>query len=142
MYHSFGEVWRGLSKNAREGLAAPRLILPITLILLLGQVLPLVLFLTLVARFAVLIFFKDSDFYSMISAYQQSGLGLGLALSSLAVLAMYYPRFDAAFRFRQPAESAMMHPFGIIVLLAIQWYALVRGVAKCPNRWKGRSYPV
>ena len=32
--------------------------------------------------------------------------------------------FEAAYRFRQPIESAMMHPFGIIVLLAIQWYAL------------------
>ncbi len=140
MYQSGREVWRGLSKNAREGLAAPRLIAPATIILLLGQVLPLVLFLTFLSRFAVLVYFPFGDFYTTISIYQQSGLGLGLAFSSLATLAMYYPRFDAAIRFRQPADSVIMHPLGILALLAIQWHAFFRGILGRSNAWKGRSY--
>ena len=43
MYRSAREVWFGLAKNATEGLASPRLIGPATLLLLGGQVLPLVL---------------------------------------------------------------------------------------------------
>ena len=140
MYQSAGEVWRGLAKNAREGLAATRLIVPITLILLAGQVLPLVIFLICLSEFVTLVW-RIPDFYSMIAAYQRSGMGLGLALSSLAVAAMYYPRVDAALRFRQPMESALMQPLGIIALLAIQWHALLRALLKRPNRWKGRAYP-
>jgi hypothetical protein len=142
MYQSGREAWSGLAKNAREGLAAPRLIVPATLILLLGQVLPFFLFLTFLSRFAVLVYFPHGDFYAIITAYQQSGLGLGLAFSSLATLAMYYPRFDAANRFRQPMDSAIMHPLGIVALLAIQWYAFFRAMAKRPNIWRGRSYIV
>ncbi len=40
MYQRNGEVWRGLGKNTHEGLGAPRLIFPMTVILLGGQVLP------------------------------------------------------------------------------------------------------
>src|SRR5262249_60413807 len=41
MYRDAGAVWNGLAKNAGEALAAPRLILPMTVILLAGQVLPI-----------------------------------------------------------------------------------------------------
>ena len=41
MYRGAREVWQGFAKNAHEGLASPRLILPSTLLLLGGQVLPL-----------------------------------------------------------------------------------------------------
>jgi Glycosyl transferase family 2 len=43
MYRSAGQVWNGLAKNAREGLAAPKLILFSTTLLLCGQVLPFAL---------------------------------------------------------------------------------------------------
>jgi hypothetical protein len=43
MYQSAGQVWNGLAKNAREGLAAPKLILFSTTMLLAGQVMPFVL---------------------------------------------------------------------------------------------------
>ena len=43
MYRSAAEVWHGFAKNAHEGLASPQLIVPATLLLLGGQVLPLVL---------------------------------------------------------------------------------------------------
>ena len=43
MYQRAAEVWNGFAKNAHEGLGSPRLIVPATLLLLGGQVLPLVL---------------------------------------------------------------------------------------------------
>ena len=43
MYHTNADTWRGLGKNATEGLAAPGTILPMTALLLGGQVLPFVL---------------------------------------------------------------------------------------------------
>ena len=43
MYRSAGEVWRGLAKNATEGIAAPARILPISALLFLGQVAPFLL---------------------------------------------------------------------------------------------------
>ena len=48
MYHNAAEVWRGLAKNATEGMAAPARILPFTLLLFCGQVLPLLLAISLV----------------------------------------------------------------------------------------------
>ena len=63
MYRSAREVWFGLAKNAREGLAAPRLLVPSTLLLLGGQVLPFVL---------------------LACAASLSGIGLALAGSAAA----------------------------------------------------------
>lgn len=40
MYRNAGEVWRWLGKNATEGLAAPGKIVPVTVLLLAGQVMP------------------------------------------------------------------------------------------------------
>ena len=43
MYRGAIELWRGLAKNASEGLGAAHLIVPSTLLLVFGQVLPVVL---------------------------------------------------------------------------------------------------
>ena len=40
MYTTAAQVWQGLAKNATEGVAAPARIVPISLLLLLGQVIP------------------------------------------------------------------------------------------------------
>ena len=50
MYHNAAEVWRGLTKNATEGMAAPARILPFTFLLFCGQILPLLLALSLALR--------------------------------------------------------------------------------------------
>jgi hypothetical protein len=105
MYHSAGEVWRGLAKNATEGLGAPATIVPATLLLLAGQVLP--------------------------------------ALVAWPVLALVYlPRLIAAWRFRQSWLGAVLHPIGILTLLAIQWIALGRSWLGRPAEWRGRAYTV
>ena len=117
MYHTNAETWRGLGKNATEGLAAPAAIVPMTLLLLGGQVLP----------FALLMF-----------ASQFSTLGTALTLA--AVVLAYVPRLLAVWRFRQTLGSALLQPLGVLALLAIQWYALIRQLAGKPSVWKGRSY--
>ncbi|RME75452.1 MAG: glycosyltransferase [Planctomycetota bacterium] len=118
MYRSPGEVWQGLAKNATEGLAAPRLIVPATVLLLGGQVLP---FVVLLAAICV-------------------GLGAApLLLGLIGVAAALLPRFAALRRFDQGLGSALLHPLGVTVLVAIQWHALLNKVffRRVPT-WKGR----
>jgi hypothetical protein len=117
MYRTAGEVWRGLAKNATEGLAAPGMILPATVLLLGGQVLPFLL----VAA----------------AAWLPSLAG---CLAVLAALASYYPRLAGAKRFCQSRLGAVLHPVGILLFVAIQWHALVRSTRCQPATWKGRAY--
>lgn len=117
MYHTNKETCRGLGKNATEGLAAPGTIVPMSVLLLGGQVVPAVLL-----PFAPVL----------------SKPALGCAL--LATTCAYMPRFLAARRFNQPFSSVCLHPVGIFALLLIQWNALVGSWFGKPNEWKGRSY--
>jgi hypothetical protein len=59
-----------------------------------------------------------------------------------ALAASLLPRMVAAARFRQRWSSALLHPMGIAVLLALQWYALARKIAGQPAVWKQRAYDV
>ena len=122
MYHNAGEVWRGLAKNATEGIAAPVRIVPFTVLLFLGQVAPLL------AVVAMLLW------PHLFAAGEERWLILG------AFFASYLPRWIAVPRFRQKLVSALLHPAGIIVLLALQWYALARKLAGQPATWKQRAY--
>jgi hypothetical protein len=110
MYTSAGETWRGLAKNATEGIASPGRILPFTIILFSGQVLPFV----------------------MMATGHTGAIG--------AVLFALIPRLIAALRFDQSLFGALLHPIGVTVLLAIQWYALIRSMLGWPTGWKGRTY--
>ena len=37
-------------------------------------------------------------------------------------------------------DGALLHPLGILVFLAVQWYALGRQLLGRPAGWKGRDY--
>ena len=114
MYSTPASVWNGFAKNAHEGLGSPRLIFPASLILLGGQVLPLVLLALSSSPFA-------------------------LATAALGTVAGFLPRLIAILRFRQSLIGAFLHPLAICVLLAIQWSAFFRHVTRRPSTWKGRS---
>jgi hypothetical protein len=118
MYRCGRELWYGLAKNAREGLAHPKAIVPWTLILLGGQVLP----------------------YGLLAgtAWLEP---LPVALAGLAAGSAYAMRLDMTWRFRQSWVGALLHPACVLVLLAIQWYATVRALAGRPVGWKGRCHP-
>jgi hypothetical protein len=117
MFHSDGEVWRGLSRNATEGLASPKMILPMTVFLLGGQVLP---------------------FFLLTVAFSLSQKQFVLAL--LAVVFALLPRLIASRRFQQPVLSALLHPLGVMGLLFIQWYALLSSFFGRSRQWRGRVY--
>jgi hypothetical protein len=117
MYHGGSELWRGLAKNATEGLGAPGLIVPTTLLLFIGQVLPIIL------------------------------LGLSLWMSPVAAVpaaaalaCSYYPRLAGVVRFGQPLLGALFQPVGVLILLAIQWHAFLALILGRPRGWKGRAY--
>ena len=64
-----------------------------------------------------------------------------LALALLATAAAYYPRLAGVIRFRQPLLGAILHPLGVLILLAIQWFAFARNALGRPSTWKGRPQP-
>ncbi len=121
MYATSRDVWRGLSKNATEGIGSPATILPFTILLGGGQVLPVVL-----AAFGLTTGF---------AGWPAGGAAVALAAAALA----YLPRILDAIRFRQSLTSAVFHPVGITVFLAIQWIALTRKALGLKTTWRGRS---
>jgi cellulose synthase/poly-beta-1,6-N-acetylglucosamine synthase-like glycosyltransferase len=132
MYDSPLAVWMGLAKNATEGLAAPARIVPLSLILVLGQVLPTLLAVLWCA-------FYVSSLVMGATFDQPRRAALVSALLAMAVVASYLPRILSARRFKQPIRSALLHPWGVLMLLAIQWYALARQLLRSPIAWRGRS---
>lgn len=118
MYQGHAETWRGLAKNATEGLGAPGTILPMTLLLVGGQVVP----------FAVL--------FKALAVGASSVLGWAALGCFLAIL----PRVIGAWRFRQGWAGLFLHPLGVFSLMLIQWWALFRMLAGRSAVWKGRSY--
>jgi glycosyltransferase involved in cell wall biosynthesis len=120
MYRNARQVWQGLAKNATEGLAAPVRIFPISLLLFLGQIVPF-----------------------MLAAWLWLAGGSSVAETVYVLVAItgaWLPRFMAAYRFRQNWSGACLHPLGVGMLLAIQWYALIRKISGGSIRWKERSY--
>ena len=121
MYATSRDVWRGLSKNATEGIGSPATILPFTVLLAGGQVLPVVL--------------AGWGLATGFAGWPAGGPIVALAAAGLA----YLPRLLDAVRFGQSLTSAIAHPVGIVVFLAIQWVALARKALGLQTSWRGRS---
>jgi glycosyltransferase involved in cell wall biosynthesis len=134
MYHSAATVWQGLAKNATEGIAAPKRIVPITLLLFLGQVVP-----TLLAVFWLMQSILQNH-HTVVAGDSQPWNFLIGSIIFLAFIASYLPRLLALDRFQQPLKSAMLHPLGIVVLLCVQWYALACQMLGVPVSWRQRKY--
>jgi hypothetical protein len=118
MYRSAHEVGSGFAKNATEGMATPVAIGPWTLLLFGGQVLPA----------------------CVLVAALVGGAGQAVVVTAgLAVGINWLVRAVAAARFRQSWTGAMLHPVGVSVVLAIQWYALLQRIVGRQIAWKGRA---
>ena len=131
MYTTAAATWNGLSKNATEGMAAPARIVPMTLLLGFGQVLPLPLLALAWQRTSFLIPFLGPP------------IRIGMApvwWALTAVLLSYLPRCIDTVRFRQSIVSALLHPVGVATLLVLQWVALARKLLGRPATWKSRTY--
>ena len=122
MYRGNVACWNGLAKNATEGMASPAAILPWTALLLGGHVLP-----------AVLLLSASVGWVEALPGYAASAL-------VAAVGATYAARAAGVLRFGHPLLGALLHPLGVLLLVAVQWSALLRRFAGRPAAWKGRSY--
>lgn len=119
MYAGWRAVIRGTTKNATEGLAQP-VALPVwTLLLLGGHVLPWILLAVAVIEAELTV----------------------AVLAALACAGPIAARLAQAMRCREPFRSVPLNPFGVVLLLALQWLALGRKWAGRPETWRGRSYP-
>jgi hypothetical protein len=131
MYRSARETWSGLAKNATEGLAAPARIVPMTLLLGLGQVLPIPLLLWAWLHTSFIIPFLGPPI--------RIGMGPVWAATAACLLS-YLPRLINTVRYRQSWLGALMHPLGMTLLLMLQWLALLRKISGRSAGWKGRNY--
>ena len=61
-------------------------------------------------------------------------------VSACAAILVLLPRLLSIRRFKQSLGSALLHPLGILGLLAIQWHAFLRRRLGRPAEWKGRQY--
>ena len=118
MYSNAIEVWNGFAKNATEGMASPTAILPWTLLLLGGQVLPPVL---------------------LLAAWLTNAGSSTVALAATATAMAFVTRLVLAWKFEQSLLGALLHPVGIVIVIAVQWFALVRESLGRPLAWKGRT---
>ena len=126
MYHGFRETWRGFTKNAYEGLGSPILLVLLTVLHLGGHVAPWV-----VASIAMLGWTGVIDF-------QTSAIpAMATTLAAAAIVAQLVLRARLASRFGQSWLSAALHPFGLILLTAIQWWSLRLHLAG-RRAWRGR----
>lgn len=123
MYRGTKQVLQGLAKNATEGMAAAPAIVPWTILLLGGQVLPWLLL-------VVLMMSPPEATRPINTIMSATAAGLGVAL-----------RLENALRFRQSLLGALLHPLGVVLLVAIQWYAMLRDLSGVRRTWRGRAYP-
>jgi hypothetical protein len=117
MYRSASEVIRGLLKNAVEGIANPRLIVPFSVMLIGGAVLPWV-----TLGMAV----RDKQ-------------TVALFCSTVAIGLSFLPRVLAAVRCRQSWQGVLFHPLSLLLFVLLQWYALALHLTGRKVQWRGRS---
>jgi glycosyltransferase involved in cell wall biosynthesis len=116
MYQGTIATWRGLAKNATEGIAHPARIVPMSVLLFGGQVLPL-----------ILLPFSGRDI-------------VALSVCASALLVSYGARGAMLHRFQQSVLGMLLHPLAILLLLGIQWQSLFASWFGWQREWRGRKY--
>ncbi len=120
MYRGLGETWRGLLKNATEGMATP-IGLPIWSVLLFGGfVMPWIMFLCWLG-----------GLLGTTSAWTTGPIILAATLA--AGTSLLFRRWLG-----HPWTAVAGRPVGVLLLLVIQWQALIERSIGRPSRWKGR----
>ncbi len=118
MYESAAQVWQGFSKNLYEGIGAhPAALLGVCAVYSLAFVVP----------------------YVALGVALISGATWLLAPALVGVGANVLARAALAWRFRQPAEGVLLHPVGVLALLAIALNSF-RWHTRDTIAWSGRTY--
>jgi glycosyltransferase involved in cell wall biosynthesis len=119
MYEGWRQTCAGLLKNAHEGFANHFLILPFTVLLVLGYVAPTALALH----------------HLMIPGNRR------LLIASVgAAIVSYIPRLVVAMRYDRCWSSAAFFPLGVLILVVLQWIAWGRQLMGTRSHWRGRAY--
>ncbi len=116
MYDSARQVIQGLLKNAHEGIANARLIVPFSVLLLGAAVLPLI---------------------TLIASIRSGSLLCGL-LSLIGVVLGHLPRAVGAVKFRQSFLGVLFHSVATSIFVALQWVALWMQATGRSVAWRGR----
>lgn len=117
MYRSAGQVVVGVLKNAHEGIANGRLIVPFSILLLGSAVLPVG---TLFA-----------------SLWTQNTAGAWI--SALGVVAGHLPRAVGAVMFRQRPLGVVFHSLATLLFVCLQWVAFGLQLTGRSVAWRGRT---
>ncbi len=116
MYRTWGEVVRGLQKNATEGIANRKLILIFTILLGGAAILP-----TIVIVLSIVF-----------------GGTISLAIGSIGLFISLIPRALCALRFRQSWLGVVLHPVAVAWFLVLQWKAFANSLVGKKVAWRGR----
>ena len=119
MYDGFAACWRGFAKNAFEGLGSMALLVFVTVLHLVGHVLPWAYLLG-----------------AAIVPEWRSAWGVSLAAAAIA--AALLQRLLLASRFEQPAASVVLHPVSVLLSIAVQWWSWWLHVTG-RRSWRGRT---
>ena len=123
MYTNTAEVRSGLLKNATEGIANARLIVPFSVLLIGGSVLPWIVL-------AAALIWRD----------RLAG-PLGWATASLAAIACavsLLPRLLAVWRLGQSGIAVWLHPIAVLWFLGLQVRAMIQAARGKQVAWRGR----
>ena len=119
MYQGWVETIQGLMKNAHEGLANARLLLPATSLMVMGYLAPSVAFLA----------------QSISPTSNRCHL-----LACVAAGVSYLPRIMAALRFDRSWLATILFPLSIFLFIILQWVAFFRRQLGSKSTWRGRGY--
>lgn len=119
MYLGYLQTIRGLMKNAHEGIANARLIVPATVLMMLSFFVPT----------GLLVY----------QLFQPASTTVWL-LSAAAALVSYVPRVLTAQRFDHAWLSVPLFPLSILTFVMIQWVAFGRRLVGARSSWRGRAY--
>ena len=118
MYRGFAETWSGFAKNAYEGLGSVGLLVMVTLIHVIGHLMP----------WGLLAWLLLGD---------MAGRNWLLVATSVVLLLPFIQRAAMARRFRQSPLGVVLHPFAILCLTSVQWWSFL--LDRTGRRsWRGR----
>lgn len=118
MYRGFAETWSGFAKNAYEGLGSVGLLVMVTLIHMIGHLMP----------WGLLVWLLLGD---------MAGRNWLLVATSVVLLLPFIQRAAMARRFRQSPLGVLLHPFAILCLTSVQWWSFL--LDRTGRRsWRGR----
>ncbi|TWU03239.1 glycosyltransferase [Neorhodopirellula pilleata] len=125
MYTNAKEVIRGLLKNANEGIANRRLLVPFTILLGGAHLLPWLTLVYALSRWE--------------STTRPIMLLLIIAIQIAVILVGYIPRVWGAIYLRQSWLGALLHPVAVLLFLGCQWWAMINEIRGKRIEWRGRS---